>query len=524
MSEIDLNIMLLRDAAAQTIANPGASHCWHRLKDYYLQTDNESIKKELIEHLILKTPDESSAGFLRSTWLASMLNDDTHLAEAARILMNIVPFDPDRQVAFLSYAWARILSHANTRTVFVQAIRDAFFPEILHKLGQHLTQQTAARPLARNVERIRKIAIIIPYLSAYPHAPTAMALHQARILMEQNIEVALFSCLDLAVPGMTHLLGAGESTTMGVFDSAKWGSQCVPGMAVYQGLEYFSVMTRWTDMLSHISSFDPDLVMSVGFYSPIIAPLFEARPVLGLNIHSVAPLDPCDVWLCASQEDAGKAHATWGSRLTNSIGWHHPYRIKRKPSTSALSRQDLALPEAALVLISIGYRLEKEITGAWATRMIDLLKSNPRVIWLLVGGQGKTPPALEQAPAQQIRVLCEHGDMPAVLQCCDIYVNPPRMGGGFSAAEAMAEKLPIVTYADSDGGCKVSSSAAGNETEYFSRLAALIASKDMRKQEGAAMQTLFSNTLDLDKSGPSLLAACDLALQRFTQRTRPVIF
>jgi len=82
MSEIHIHTLLLRDAATQTIANPGASHCWHRLKDYYLQVDNELVKKELVEYLLLQTPDEGVAGFLRSTWLASMLNDDTHLAAA----------------------------------------------------------------------------------------------------------------------------------------------------------------------------------------------------------------------------------------------------------------------------------------------------------------------------------------------------------------------------------------------------------------------------------------------------------
>jgi len=523
MSEIHIHTLLLRDAATQTIANPGASHCWHRLKDYYLQVDNELVKKELVEYLLLQTPDEGVAGFLRSTWLASMLNDDTHLAAAGRILQGIAPLDPDRLVAFLVFAWARILGHVNNRTAFSQAIRDAYFPEILHKLERHLSQLVTVRPLARKIERIQKVAIITPYLSSYPHAPTSMTLHQARILIEQGIEVALFSCLDLTVPGMPHLLGAGESTTMGAFDVAKWGPQCPPEIAIYQGAECFSVIGRWGDMLTHVATFDPDLVMSVGFYSPLVAPLFEARPVLGLNIHSVAPLNAVDVWLCASPEDAGKTHAEWGGYLANSIGWHHPYRVRRKPTTSAVSRQELALPETALVLISAGYRLEMEIDGAWAARMIELLKSHPHVTWLLVGGKGTMPHALEQMPPQQVRVLCEQDNMPAVFQCCDIYVNPPRMGGGFSVAEAMAEGLPVVTYSDSDGGCKVGGSAVLNDTDYFSKLAALIVSADMRRQEGTAMQTLFSTTLDLDKSGPSLLAACDLALQRFTGRTTPVI-
>ncbi len=519
MREAHLNTLLLRDATAQTIASPGASHCWHRLKDCYLQVSDDLIKKALVEDLLAQTPNDGTAGFLRATWLASMLHDDAYLAEAGRTLQNIVPFDPDRLTAFLVFAWSCILSHAHDRAAFAQAVRDASFPEILHKLGQHLALQTTARPPARKIERVQKIAIVTPYLSDYPHAPTAMVLHQARILIEQGVQVALFSCLDLAVPGMAQFLGARESTTMAAFDAAQWGAQCPPGIAIHQGVERFSVMARWTDMLTHIAVFDPDLVLSVGFYSPLVVPLFEARPVLGLNIHSVAPLDPVDVWLCAGQEDAGKTHAEWGSHLPDSIGWHHPYRIRRKQPVAALSRQELGLPDAALVLISVGYRLEAEINGAWAARMMALLKDNPNVNWLLVGGAGTMPPALAQAPAAQVRALRAHGDIPAVLQCCDIYVNPPRMGGGFSVAEAMAEGLPVVTYDDSDGGRKVGNGGAGNEAAYFAKLVGLIASADLRQQEGAAMRALFFTTLDLDKSGPGLLAACNLALQRFMLRT-----
>ncbi len=522
MSEAHLGTLLLRDAVAQTIASPGASHCWHRLKDCYLQVDDEFVKKALVEDLLEHTPGDGAAGFLRATWLVSMLRDDAYLAEAGRIVQNIVPYDPDRMSAFLVFAWSRTLSHANDRGVFAQAVRDAFFPEILQKLGQHLSRLATARLPSRKIERLQKIAIVTPYLSNYPHAPTAMVLHQARILIEKGVQVALFSCLDFAVPGMAHLLGAGEATTMAAFDAAQWGGQCPPGIAIYQSVERFSVMARWTDMLTHIAVFDPDLVLSVGFYSPLVAPLFEARPVLALNIHSVAPLDPVDVWLCATQEDAGKTHDEWGSQLPDSIGWHHPYRIRRKQPVAALSRQELGLPDAALVLISVGYRLEAEINGAWAARMMALLKDHPNVTWLLVGGAGTMPPALAQAPASQVRALHAHGDIPAVLQCCDIYVNPPRMGGGFSVAEAMAEGLPVVTHAGSDGGGKVGNAGAGNDADYFSKLAALLASADLRQQEGAAMRALFSATLDLDQSGPGLLAACDLALERFTQRTTSV--
>jgi len=90
-------------------------------------------------------------------------------------------------------------------------------------------------------------------------------------------------------------------------------------------------------------------------------------------------------------------------------------------------------------------------------------------------------------------------------------------------AEAMAESLPVVTYGDSDGGHKVGATAVVGEDDYFARLRSLMGDAGLRQRTGAAMQAHFTNTLDLSQSGPSLLAACHLALDRHRERTSRVL-
>jgi glycosyltransferase involved in cell wall biosynthesis len=43
-------------------------------------------------------------------------------------------------------------------------------------------------------------------------------------------------------------------------------------------------------------------------------------------------------------------------------------------------------------------------------------------------------------------------DMLAVLDCCDLYINPKRKGGGTSAFEAMYKGMPLVTLPVGDVG------------------------------------------------------------------------
>jgi glycosyltransferase involved in cell wall biosynthesis len=147
-----------------------------------------------------------------------------------------------------------------------------------------------------------------------------------------------------------------------------------------------------------------------------------------------------------------------------------------------------------------------------------LVQRHPAAVWVLVGGLGALPPALAQLLAEKIRLLPHHADVRSVYRCCDVYVNPPRLGGGFSVAEAMAESLPIVAFADSDGGNKLGDYAVETLAGYVDLLGALLDSAPLRQQNGTLMRTLFSATLDIERSAGSLLAACYATLACFHQR------
>ena len=200
---------------------------------------------------------------------------------------------------------------------------------------------------------------------------------------------------------------------------------------------------------------------------------------------------------------------------------YRPYRIKRASKASQLTRAALGLDDRAVVWITAGFRLKREIEGVWASQMLQLMSRHPKVVWLLVGGAGELPQALQQAAPGRVRALATRDDLPGVFRCCDIYVNPPRMGGGFSVAEAMAEALPVTAFANSDGGDKLGELALPDLDAYLARLAALSQDPELRRSMGQALRQRFDERLDLEASGPALLAACrqatDLARDRLTK-------
>jgi glycosyltransferase involved in cell wall biosynthesis len=262
------------------------------------------------------------------------------------------------------------------------------------------------------------------------------------------------------------------------------------------------------------------MVMFIGLNSPLVSALYQARPVLGLCVHAMQPMTPVDVWLTADKSQDGIAGAMWAPLLPPALGHYHPFRIQLKPAGADVPRGELGLRDDAMVLLSVGARLHAEIDGSWAGRMVALLQRYPNVQWLMVGGAAVRPAALLMLPEEQVPVLPHRDDIRSVMRTADIYVNPPRVGGGFSVAEAMAEGLPVTAMQHSDGGDKIGDAAAASLDAYFADLEALLADAELRRGRGASMQALFAQTLNLETSANSLRAACESSLEQYRKRIR----
>lgn len=360
------------------------------------------------------------------------------------------------------------------------------------------------------------MAIVVPYIGHRFHTPSMMAVMQCVVLARQGLQVQVFSAQELQPPDAALYRGDGRELVLPQLDAQAWANILPRGVGMTISDQRFSLAGRWRNLLPKVAAFDPDVVLLVGLYSPLAAALYEVRPSLGISVNTVAPIAPLDVWLSSDQNPARRE--VWGGSFAPPQPVFHPYRVLRAKTGARLPRAALGLDDADLVWITAGFRLEHEIRGEWADRMLDLMSRHPRVIWLLAGGEGKLPAALRKTPAGRVRALPTRDDLPAVFRCADVYVNPPRMGGGFSVAEAMAEGLPVTTFAGSDGGDKLGERALRDMDAYFAQLEALTESPELRRETGQALRQRFAERFDLEASGPALLAACRQAIALAAER------
>ena len=497
---------LLLDALDRVLKEPQCAQRWHNLLAIWHGTADQAARRSALDVLEGLPNDDMRNDVLRLTFLAGATGESRFENAAATRAMAAEPNEPDRLAALMAYQWLSSLQNLEERSAFVAALTAGHVPEMAKRLMQDAARLIPPGFAPRAADKLQRVAVIAPYIGHQFHTPSVMAVEQCAVLAREGLQVRIFSAQELRPPDAALFRGDGQELVLPTLDAKAWAHILPAGVGMTISDARFSLPGRWRNLMPVLTEFNPDVVLLVGLYSPLAAALYAVRPVVGISVNSVAPIGPLDVWLTADP-DADRKEA-WGGIFPPALPIFHPWRVRRSRKPIDVTRAQLGIDEAAVIWITAGFRLEREVKAEWANRMLQLMSAHPRVVWLLVGGEGNLPEALRQAPPGRVRALATRNDLPGILRCSDIYVNPPRMGGGFSVAEAMAEGMAVTAFAASDGGDKVGELALTDMDSYMERLAALTESPELRADTGASLRQRFNERFDIEASGPALLAAC----------------
>jgi glycosyltransferase involved in cell wall biosynthesis len=120
-----------------------------------------------------------------------------------------------------------------------------------------------------------------------------------------------------------------------------------------------------------------------------------------------------------------------------------------RTAVPAISRQELEVPEDALLLFSAGALVDHKDHATLLAALPPVLARHPNTL-LLIAGEGKLRGALETQIAASglglhVRLLGHRTDVPAILRSSDLYVSSSWSEGlGTSVLEALACGIPVV--------------------------------------------------------------------------------
>ena len=126
------------------------------------------------------------------------------------------------------------------------------------------------------------------------------------------------------------------------------------------------------------------------------------------------------------------------------------FTFELKPQKGIFSRESKGLPEDRFILVVVGIRLEFEVTDAFMEMLEEVCGKGCYVVFAgIMDNYNKLMESYPLVSANSSFIgYCD--DMLALMDICDLYINPERLGGGFSIIEAFEKGKPGVYLKSGD--------------------------------------------------------------------------
>lgn len=204
-------------------------------------------------------------------------------------------------------------------------------------------------------------------------------------------------------------------------------------------------------IISRLRELKPYMIMTIGNGSIMSDLCANMIPVMGIPVtFSTIPKKDNQFTIVGRQiSKAEKESLQQGGYDLDRIV-ESTFTFDLKPQKTTLTRKILHLPEDAFVLGVVGIRLDHELDMEFFEAMEQTLQYNT---YLAFAGEFKD----YELWCSRVPWLREHStftgyqnDILAFMEVIDLYVNPRRVGGGFSIIEAFSKGKPGVTIGYGD--------------------------------------------------------------------------
>lgn len=342
---------------------------------------------------------------------------------------------------FLNYK----LENKKNRTLLLNLFR-----EIVNDFQKEIN--VSLEKIPREERDLGLVIVITDQILSSGHAPTMITMERCRILKKYlGKRVLLINTAEaLSTMGAITFFKDREGNYLDKLKDVKvldWKEtkidyiQCENRMPSIDTLELF---------LSYIQKVKPYFILSLGGSSilanlanhmiPVLVEDFSAKLSITTADYQVVSYKMTEEDEELLQEQQIDANSLIKSQLTLTI----PAQKKK------LTKIELGLPEDKFILITMGNRLNAEITEEFIHVLEEVLDDNTIMVFC-----GKFEMYEEfinkySKLREKIYYIGRTDDILAVLENCDLYVNMIRSGGGTSGTAALYKGVPVVTTSYGD--------------------------------------------------------------------------
>lgn len=371
-----------------------------------------------------------------------------------------------------------------------------------------------------------RIAIVAGQLLSINHSPTKWAIDYANMLKKYNSELEI----KIFVEDWANY-SPGELTWMNRFSSANSATiqqhhkeYLHSDIEVYYSNSKLERKKRIQEDVNAIASFQPFIIYKMGSkYNPSVDLLYPYFPVISHTMGGAEDCEFVDIFTGGYHEHDMKRMYD-EQNIVDQEYYRHRVGVETPKSTTIKNRSMYKLSISDFVIVTVGNRLESEITIEFVGKIIESLDSNKDIKWLIVGAKNISLINDNYGSyiiENRIIFIPYEKQLFDLYKICDVYVNPVRQAGGASAAWAMKARLPIITDNPvSDVGEFVGKDNCVGLEEYPQEILKLKNDIKYYEEKSYAMFRRIEDCFSFKNTYEDLNKIFELAEQKFAKRSR----
>lgn len=397
--------------------------------------------------------------------------------------------------------------------------------EVMEKVKNYYKQVVPISSNGTSRDR-KKIAIVTGQLLSLNHAPTQWAINYANTLKMYfpDYEIKIFVD-DIFKYSPNEVFWPHAYSSASSCDLANEHNMHLEhSINVHYSNSNIGRVERIKQDIIAIIEYNPTVIFKMGSpYSLPVDLLYDYYPVVSMSMGGAEDSKFVDVFtggysletfhdLYSTQEIYGKTY------IQHTVGIQDPISVVKK------NKHDYGFKHDDFIMITVGNRLNAEVTEEFTNIVCSFLQDSPNTKWLIIGTN--TLEVIEKKYKQlilekKIIFIPYEQHLFDLYNICDVYVNPFRKTGGNSGALAMKAKLPIVTLkGEYDVSRFVGEENCVEKENFNQELINLCSNQKYWSEKSNQMYKRIQDNYSFENTGKELMDIFKKAITKFKARIK----
>ena len=319
------------------------------------------------------------------------------------------------------------------------------YTQIYHQFLSEIKSKIKIKKIKKENRNKKNVVVFTPQLLELNHAPTRRVLDRCKGLINLGYKVLLINTAEVL-----SLVNKRSFYSIAAANYASFENEFIEyeniKIPLYQSPKNTPNIDEIIKIINIVKEFKPYFIFSYGNFTITSDIVNNLIPVCNVPLGHHLPISEANFLISGkiiykSDKKIIKKYKIDKKRIILD-----PFKFKLKKQEKFLTKKDLKIPKNKFILVIVGARLDSEIDNKFIKLLLKTVKFNTFIVFAGIFERYDELINKNRLLKQNSLFLGFQKDMFAVLDNCDLYINPIRSGGGASSAEAMSKGIPVVTF------------------------------------------------------------------------------